>query len=76
MGALAFTAQDSSQATTFKRRKPEESQIEPWAFREMPDVGKTVHNMVRALQDPYPNAYVEYPDGRLYITQTRWEPKE
>jgi methionyl-tRNA formyltransferase len=76
MGALTFTPQDESQATTFKRRKPEESQIPFEAFNsELYATGLAVHNRVRALQDPYPNTYVEFEDGRLYITQTRWEPK-
>lgn len=67
--ALVFTPQDESQATTFKRRKPEESEI-VWGCS-----GKEIHDKVRALQDPYPNAYVQFSDGRLYITHTRWEPR-
>lgn len=79
-GALPFTTQAESQATTFKRRKPEESKILTSEFdldRSRPNgvaSGLTIHNKVRALQDPYPNAFVQFRDGRLYITQTRWEP--
>lgn len=80
-GSLNCMVQDESQATTFKRRKPEESKILTSEFdldRSRPDgvaSGLTIHNKVRALQDPYPNAFVQFRDGRLYITQTRWEPK-
>lgn len=73
MGALKWTPQDEKQATVFKRRKPEESKLD---IDDMDGPGLRLHNKIRALQDPYPNAFLEYPDGKLYITQTRWEPNE
>ncbi len=79
-GGLILIPQDESQATAFKRRKPEESEISPYSFSNdyemVPNAGLAIHNKVRALQDPYPNAYVLFPEGRLFITQTRWEPNE
>lgn len=76
-GVLTFTPQDESQATTFKRRQPRESEVRrEWLNGIGFGQGLALHNRIRALQDPYPNAYLQFPDGQLYITQTRWEPNE
>lgn len=62
--------QDESQATTYKRRKPEESEI-PHAFNQM-YTAKEMYDFIRALADPYPNAYVICRDGqKLYFTGAR-----
>lgn len=62
---------DGSAWPVYKRRTPAQSEL--WD-EEVSWGGLQTHNFVRALQDPYPNAFIDYPDGRLYITGTRWEP--
>lgn len=58
--------QDEKEATTFKRRKPSESEIV-----EFP-TALDVYNKIRALQDPYPNAFIRCEDGSIvYITGAR-----
>lgn len=62
--------QDESKATFFKRRKPGESEIKPEDFRKK--TAEEMHNFVRALQEPYPNAFIVCKDGKkLHITKTR-----
>lgn len=56
--------QDETKATTFKRRKPEESEIKDFKS------AKQLYNFIRALNDPYPNAFIRCKDGKkLYITR-------
>lgn len=74
-GGLMLVPQDEAEATTFKRRKPSESEIRRTEISGYGlGQGLALHNKIRALQDPYPNAYLPFADGKLYITQTRWEP--
>ena len=62
--------QDHSQSTTFKRRKPKDSEIKPEDLNNY--TAEELHNKIRALDDPYPNAYVTCKDGtRLYIKQSQ-----
>lgn len=64
--------QDNSQATVYKRRKPEESELEISDLEKM--TARQIHDKVRALQDPYPNAFIKGVDGKkVYITNTRLE---
>jgi len=51
--------QDHSQKTYFKRRKPEDSELK----REDFETAEKAYNKIRALQDPYPNAFVVCDDG-------------
>ncbi len=37
---------------------------------------KEMYDMIRCLESPYPNAYVEDDTGRLYFERVRFEPKE
>jgi methionyl-tRNA formyltransferase len=63
--------QDESKATYCKRRKPEESEI---TLRHIEKylTAEEMYNKIRALQDPYPNAYIVCADGKkLYITGAR-----
>lgn len=54
--------QDSSKATIFKRRKPEESEI---SIEEIKTASaEYLHNKVRMLADPYPNAFIRTADGK------------
>ena len=66
-GELLGFPQDESEATTFKRRKPEESEIKISKL----DTAESVYNQIRALQYPYPNAFIEFEDGsKLYIKKS------
>lgn len=57
--------QDNILHTTFKRRKPEESEIKD--IKEM--TAEEAYNFIRALADPYPNAFIVCKDGKkLYLT--------
>jgi len=60
--------QDHSKATYYKRRKPEESEIKLEDFQRC--AANEIYNKIRALQDPYPNAYIVCRDGtKLYLTE-------
>jgi len=60
--------QDESRATFFKRRHPAESEIEIIDFSRL--TSRQLSDKIRALQDPYPNAYVVCGDGKkLFIKE-------
>ena len=53
----------------YKRRTPNMSEIEVSDFKKY--FAKDLYNKIRALQDPYPNAFVTCKDGtRLFIIDT------
>ena len=61
------TLQDETKATLFKRRKPEESELKIEDFKNK--TSDELHNFIRALNDPYPNAFIRCKDGKkLYLT--------
>jgi len=62
--------QDESQATFYKRRKPEDSEISIEDFKKY--TAKELHNKIRALQDPYPNAYIKCKDKKLFIKTSQY----
>lgn len=65
-------AQDESQMTYFKRRKPSESEITLNDFKTK--TSEELYNFIRALGDPYPNAYFVCKDGKkLYFTGAKKE---
>lgn len=67
--SLTLIPQDHSQATYFKRRKPSQSEITLEDLKYLK--ASEIHNKIRALQDPYPNAFIVCKDGtRLYITKS------
>lgn len=68
---LVLTPQIEEEATTYKRRKPKDSEItrEELATSRAEDL----YNKVRALQSPYPTAFISTIDGRLYIEKARYE---
>jgi len=69
---LVGTKQNESDATLFKRRKPYMSEIKIDDFRK--NTAKEIHNKIRSLQDPYPNAYVVCEDGaKLFLILSRLE---
>jgi len=60
--------QDHSKKTYFRRRTPKQSQLEESDF----DTPMKAYNKIRALQSPYPNAYILCNNGaRLYITDAQ-----
>lgn len=65
---ITFVEQNDTYATTFKRRKPEESEITPLEISI--STAEQLYNKIRALQDPYPNAFIIGKDGeKVYLTQ-------
>ena len=64
--------QDESEATFYKRRKPSMSEIQVEDISNF--TSEELHNKVRALQDPYPNAFIRCKDGtKLFIKKTEIE---
>lgn len=62
--------QNDAQATYCKRRKPGDSEITLQDINTMSAL--QLHNKVRSLQDPYPNAYITLGSGeKLYILKTK-----
>lgn len=58
--------QDDSQATLYRRRKPHQSEISIEEIKN--STAEQLYNKIRALQDPYPNAYIKCSDdSKLYI---------
>jgi methionyl-tRNA formyltransferase len=57
-------------ATFFNRRTPEQSEI---TLEELQNNDANfLHNKIRCLADPYPNAYIKCKDGqKLYILKSR-----
>jgi methionyl-tRNA formyltransferase len=61
--------QDEEKATYFKRRTPAESELDITNLS-----AQQLYNKIRALQDPYPNAYITCKDGkRLFIKLAEYE---
>jgi|SRR3990167_3990919 len=64
---IKLIPQDENKATVYKRRTPGESELFPEDFRT--ESAKDLYNFIRALNDPYPNAYIKCGDGKkLYFT--------
>ncbi|MBI1935296.1 methionyl-tRNA formyltransferase [Candidatus Woesearchaeota archaeon] len=64
--SLKLIQQDHSKMTSFKRRTPAQSGIKIQDFRDF--TAEQLYNKIRALQDPYPNAFIVCKDNtRLYI---------
>lgn len=64
--------QDHSKATSFKRRKPQESELMLKDFKTK--TAKELYDFIRALADPYPNAYIVCKDGKkLFLTSAHAE---
>jgi len=68
-GLTAGTAprrkQDESQATTFRGRTPDDGRID-WA-----QSAASVYNLIRAVTHPYPGAFTEIDNKRLFIWQAK-----
>lgn len=57
--------QDDSQATIYKRRMPEESEITLDELQNQS--GEYLYNKIRMLEDPYPNAFIKTKDGKKLL---------
>ncbi len=70
-GTLEFRAQEpgGETARVYKRRKPAESEISAEEIRE--STARRLHDKIRMLTEPYPNAFITCGDGeRLYLTDS------
>lgn len=66
---LKLTPQNNNESTYYKRRTPDQSEITLQEILDSPS--KDLYNKIRALQDPYPNAFIKCKDGtKLYLTKT------
>ena len=66
---LNLTSQDDSNSTYFKRRTPGQSEITLEDIKKLE--AEDLYNKIRALQDPYPNAFIKCKNGsKLYITNS------
>lgn len=67
---LNLTPQDNTKSTYFNRRTPEQSEITLEELRG--STAKDLYNKIRALQDPYPNAFIKCKNGtKLYLTKSQ-----
>jgi len=60
-----FVPQDEKFATSYKRRKPSESELTKNMIERMSD--KDIYNFVRSLQPPYPVAYLRNGVKKIYL---------
>ena len=62
--------QDESKATYYERRTPEQSEIKLSDFEKY--TSEELKNKIRALQDPYPNAFIMCKDGsKLFLQKAK-----
>jgi methionyl-tRNA formyltransferase len=64
-GTAPRRPQDEREATTFRRRTPEDGRID-WTRS-----AEEVHNLVRAVTHPYPGAFTDVFGGRTLVWKTR-----
>lgn len=64
-GLAPHIEQDHAKASYYGRRTPADGAIQ-WA-----DNAQTIHNMVRALTHPYPGAFTDTNQGKLFVWRTR-----
>ena len=71
-GEIKTVKQNNKDATFYKRRTEDMSEINIDDFKNY--TAKELHNKVRALQNPYPNAFIVCKDGtKLYLEKVRVE---
>ena len=71
-GETSETVQDESKSTFYKRRKRKESEIKHDDFSTK--TAQEIYNKIRALQDPYPNAFIVCSDGKkLFLKVADYE---
>ena len=62
--------QNNSEATYYKRLRPSNSEITIEEIKN--SSAEYLHNKIRMLNDPYPNAYLKTSDNKkLYLIQSR-----
>lgn len=66
--------QDESKATIYKRRLPRDSELAIGDFQSK--TAKELYNIIRALDDPYPNAYIVCRDGKKLFLKNAQVDKE
>tara|TARA_Y100001938_G_C7991350_1_gene379677 strand:- start:18 stop:680 length:663 start_codon:yes stop_codon:yes gene_type:complete len=68
-GNFEVVKQDETKAMSFKRRTKDMSEIQIDDFQNY--TAKDLYNKIRALQNPYPNAFIRCKDNtKLFITHT------
>ena len=67
-GKLKPVPQDGSKATIFKRRKKEESELTEEKLNKMNS--EELFNFARALEDPYPNAFIKLKNGSTLLLKS------
>tara|TARA_B100001250_G_C19798976_1_gene790087 strand:- start:573 stop:1226 length:654 start_codon:yes stop_codon:yes gene_type:complete len=71
-GDAKLTKQDKQSASYFKRRKPENSEITIDEIKNKS--AEYIHNKIRMLADPYPNAFIRTKDNKkLLIIESKIE---
>ncbi len=74
-GKISPIPQNLSEGSIFRRRKPEDSHITENMLRNMSL--RQLYDFIRALTDPYPNAYMEDEEGnRLVFKEVKYVEKE
>lgn len=63
---VVFAKEQKGKGTYYKRRKPEESELTLNDFKTKS--AKELNNFIRALADPYPNAFIKIKGKKLYLT--------
>ncbi len=61
----------TGKSTTFKRRKPEESELETLDYSK-----KYIYNFIRMLADPYPNAYIKFGKKKIVFKDAKYDGKK
>ncbi len=64
-GTAPRRAQDESRATVVRGRRPEDGRID-WSWP-----ARRVHDLVRAVAEPYPGAFTDVGGRRLFVWRTR-----
>ena len=71
-GMLKRVPQDHSKAIVMQRRKPGDSEITIDEIKGRP--ARYIYDKIRALQDPYPNAFIRCGDGKkVFLTRAALE---
>ena len=74
-GDYILQPQTLEEATTYKRRTPEMSEIKVEDFKNLTSL--EIYNKIRCLQDPYPNPYIVCKNGtRLYLKEAYIDAKK
>lgn len=60
-----------SKSTTFKRRKPEESEL-----KTLDHSTKYLYNFIRMLADPYPNAFIRLGKKKIVFKDAKYDGKK